>query len=199
MKGPPKSTAVCAKGWSANQSLIYGRGAIICFGKLHFFSQARISSCPDIIHNRVDRTASVWFTPLAWFPSWWKYFTINFVTWCLRGRIIGKRASWDKNSAYLRRLSHLVWPSSSNHGFLKILHLPFFSLKGFFHLFNCLLHSCQLGITERLTKIRWSLLSDFWKHPGEYNPLIRWVSSREEQHFSTYSLSRWYLIVCLFP
>ena len=116
MKGPPKSTPVCAKGRSANRSLIYGRGAIICFGKLHFFSQARISSCPDIIHNRVDRTASVWFTPLAWFPSWWKYFTINFVTWCLRGRIIGKRASWDKNSAYLSRLSHLIWPSSSNHG-----------------------------------------------------------------------------------
>ena len=114
-KGPPKSTAVCAKSRSDNQSLINGMGAIICFGKLHS-SHSRISSCPDIIQNRVDRTASVWFAPLAWFPSLWKYFTINFVTWCMWGRIIGKRASWDKNSAYLSWLSHLIWPSSSNHG-----------------------------------------------------------------------------------
>ena len=132
-KGPPKSTAVCAKGRSDNRSLTCGRGAIICFAALAFrlrhslnsFSHSRISSRPDIIQNRVDRTASVWFVPLAWFPSSWKYFTINFVTWCLRGRIIGKRASWDKNSAFLSRLSHLIWPSSSNRG-QKASNLLFF-------------------------------------------------------------------------
>ena len=92
---------------------------------LHSFSHSRISSRPHIIQNRADRTASVWFVPLAWFPSSWKYFTINFVTWCLRGRIIGKRASWDKNSAYLSWLSHLSWPSSSNRG-RKASNLLFF-------------------------------------------------------------------------
>ena len=42
---------------------------------------------------------------------------LNFVTWFLRGRIIGNRASCDRNSAYLRRPSHLIRPSSSNLGF----------------------------------------------------------------------------------
>ena len=67
--------------------------------------------------------------------------------------------------------------------FLEILKFSLFGFKGFFHLcdFSSLLYKLfndailfrQLGITEKLTKIRWSLLSDFWKHTGEYNPLIR--------------------------
>ena len=111
----------------------------------------------------------------------------------------------------VRDINKLLLSSSSSSLLLLLLLLllPFLEiLNGFFHLrdfcfllyklFNDAILFRQLGITERLIKIRWSLPSDFWKHTREYNPLIHWVDSREELHFSDYSLSRCNLIVCLF-
>lgn len=91
-------------------------GSCFCFRHpLYTFSHSRISSRLNTIQNRVDGAAGVCLVPLTLFSFPWKCLTINTVTRCFRGRIIGNWPSIVRwNSLYFNRPSNLIWPSSSN-------------------------------------------------------------------------------------